>query len=53
MPLGVDVGQDCHEEGRGLTLGDQLPTAGLAELREEEKRVKDNNKKKFDLLRRL
>ena len=36
VALGVDVGQNRHEEGGGQSLGHQLPSAGLAELRREE-----------------
>lgn len=32
VALRVDVGQDGHEEGGRLLLGDQLPAAGLTEL---------------------
>lgn len=37
VALRVDVGQDGHEEGGGLLLGDQLPAAGLTELQAGDK----------------
>lgn len=35
MALRVDVSQNRYEEGGRLPLGDQLPAAGLTELRGE------------------